>query len=290
MSVLAFEIACAAVVLLSLAVFLRRIPWRTLLPLYLAIAIAAWAGEQSCIALYRFYTYAPGWHLWIGDVPALVPLIWPLVILSAREVVSALWLGAGAARAALVAAVVAFDASLVEVVAVDAGLWSWREPGHLGVPLIGILGWGCFAFAVDALRGIPGRLGWRLLPILAPLVTHLMLLALWWGGLRWVLRGDLAQAGFAGLAFLSLAATTEVLRARRRGRSLPPEVWIPRLVATSLFVALLLTRAEHRALLAMHFGLVALPYLAALSLRGAAPVAAGAEAGAGSGASLGAGE
>ena len=41
-----------------------------------------------------------------------------------------------------------FDAALVEPVAVSAGLWSWSESAVLGVPLIGIAGWGALPLDV----------------------------------------------------------------------------------------------------------------------------------------------
>ena len=118
-----FEIACVLVITLTLATMSRAVAPRALLRDYAALAVAAWVGEDSAIAFYRFYAYAPGWHLRVHHVPVLVPLIWPLVILSAREVVSKLWPEVRAWRPLVVGAVVAFDASLVEVVAVrEAGM------------------------------------------------------------------------------------------------------------------------------------------------------------------------
>ena len=133
-----FEAACVFVIVVTLAMTARARPARGLLADYFVLAAAGWVAEQSCIQAYRFYSYAEAWSIHVGDVPLLVPLIWPLVILSARDVVSSLWPGARRWSPLLVGAVVAFDASLVEVVAVRAGLWSWTEPGHLGVPVIGI--------------------------------------------------------------------------------------------------------------------------------------------------------
>src|SRR5438477_648524 len=106
-----FEVACAGVVVLTLALMARARPIAALAVEYAALAAAAWIGEEGCVALYGFYGYAAGWHGRIDRVPLLVPLIWPLVILSARDVVSSLWPAlAGGRRAFAVGAVVAFDA------------------------------------------------------------------------------------------------------------------------------------------------------------------------------------
>ena len=51
---------------------------------YFALAVAGYLGEESCITLYHFYQYSPDWNARLVDVPLLVPLIWLLVVLSAR--------------------------------------------------------------------------------------------------------------------------------------------------------------------------------------------------------------
>lgn len=265
-----FEVLCVAVIAITLLFAARRRPAREVLADYAALAVAGWAGEQTCILLYRFYAYAEGWHGRLGEVPVLVPLIWPLVILSAREVVAVLWPDAGRFRPLLVGLVVVADASMVEVLAVRARLWSWAEPGHLGVPLIGILGWGFFAMAADACLGLGARrsaLGARAAAVvLAPLATHALLVVAWWGGLRWVLRGELGLASVAGAAALGALATLAALRARRGGRAMRLEVAGPRMIAASLFFALLVTTAPGEAPLWIHVAAVAVPYLAATDL------------------------
>jgi hypothetical protein len=187
-------------------------------------------------------------------VPVLVPIIWPLVILSARDVAKSLWPEAWAPG--VVAALVAFDASLVEVVAVRAGLWSWTEAGHLDVPLAGIVGWAWFALGTTA-----AKRPWAQ-AVLGVVVTHALVLATWWGGLRWALRGELGARGFVLLALGSFAFVLAVLRARRHGRTLPASVALPRVGATVLFGALLLS-AKDAASLWAHAALVAVPYLLA---------------------------
>jgi len=243
-------------------VMAARAPLVTLAREFATLAVAAWLGEETCIAFYRFYAYAPAWHAFLLDVPLLVPLIWPLVVLSARGVARQLAPAAGTlARAALVGAIVAFDASLVEVVAVRAGYWRWAEPGHLDVPLLGVLGWGFFAFGASVARR-------SLLQIAGAFTaTHVLVLAAWWGLFRWAARGELGALGFAPWALASMAGVAFALRARRRGRVLVPEVWGPRVLAASLFVALLVATSPAALAVGAQTALVALPYLAATSLR-----------------------
>lgn len=267
MSLVAFQLACAAVLGAAYLVTLRAAPDRRRRALEIAsLAVAAWLGEHSCIELYRFYAYAEGWWLRIGHVPLLIPLIWPMVVLSAREVQATLWpLDAPHRRALAVGLVVVFDASLMEVVAVAAGYWRWAEGGYLGVPVMGIVGWGCFAFAASLWLDRPTTPRPLLaLPLVAAIGAHGAILAIWWLALRWVLRGEidrtLALAGFATLTALALAL---VVRARGQGRALTGSIVASRILATSVFVALLASLAD-RGALAVHFGLVALPYLAAV--------------------------
>lgn len=278
-----FECACIAIVLFTLASMARLRPAGALLRDYAALAVAAWAGEQSCVALYHFYAYAPGWHGRLGHVPILVPLIWPLVILSAREVVRTLLPRACAPGRLLVPAVavgtlVAADASLVEVLAVRAGLWRWAEPGHLGVPLIGMLGWGYFAAGAEACLALPEDARLHpvrrlLLLLLAPLTAHALIQLTWWGLFRFTLRGDLGDAALAGILLLSLVASALVVRARRRGLSIPRAVAVPRIIAASLFLVLLLSCAPGDPRLWLHAAAVAVPYNLATRWSGAAPAA-----------------
>ena len=232
-----FELACAAVVAVTCAVMVG-VHGRRVLADYAILAIAGWIGEQTCIAAYDHYAYDRSWHLFIGHVPLLIPLIWPLVILSARDVAGALG-ASGVWRPLVAGAVVAFDAALVEVIAVGAGLWSWAEPGHLGVPVIGILGWGFFATA--AVAWLDRRaIGVRLAAIIAaPLATHAALIASWWGLFRWVLRGDLGAASVAAIGVLGAALGGGALWLRGRGFGLGPAIAVPRIAAASLFFALL---------------------------------------------------
>lgn len=257
----AFEIACVAVIAATLIAMCRARPARQVLADYAILAIAGWIGEHTCIAAYEHYAYSPGWHLFVGNVPLLIPLIWPLVILSARDVAAALGIGRRW-RPVAAGAIVVFDAALVEVIATGAGLWSWVEPGHLGVPLIGILGWGLFAAAAVALLG---DRDWRVrvaAVIAAPLLTHAALCALWWGALRWVLRGDLGDASVAGVCAVSLGLTAWAIRARRAGRGIELSIAAPRIIAAGLFFALLARPEVSTAPLWICAAASALPYLA----------------------------
>lgn len=261
----AFELACIAIIAVTLATMVR-LGGREVLAAYALLALAGWVGEESSIALYHHYAYAPGWHLFAGEVPVLIPLIWPLVILSARQVVVALgapprwrWLAA--------AGLVLFDAALVEVVATAAGLWSWVEPGHLGVPLIGILGWGYFAAAASWLLD-RRRPALRLAVVaLAPAATHALLVASWWGGLRWIWRGRLEPGSVVLVSLLAAALALGASALRQRGRALDLAVAGPRILAASLFAILLFEPGVASLPLAICAVAAATPYLVATDVR-----------------------
>jgi len=265
-----FEIACVVVVLLTLMMMARRRPLGDLLNDYGALAIAGWIGEETCVRFYGYYHYAPHWHLRLDEVPVLVPLIWPLVILSARDVAAAVWPSVTNLRPLVVLAVVAFDASLVEVIAVRAGFWSWTDQGHLGVPIIGILGWGYFALGADLalsgrlFSGESTRLKRFLSTILvAPLVTHALIQLTWWGFFRWAQRKPLGDASLWGLAVIGALVLAVVIFARRRGGAISLSIALPRMIAASLFFVLLVSTAPTDVPLWMHTTAIAIPYLAA---------------------------
>ena len=259
-----FQTLCLAVLALAYAIFI----WsgdskpRRLLEV-ITLVLAAWLAEDTCVAAYRFYYYADDWWLKIGRVPILIPLIWPMVILSARSLVSALWPQLEGFRHALaVGCIVSFDASLIEIVSVEAGYWSWFEGGYVGVPLMGIVGWGLFAAIASWWMESDRRLGWT--PLVAVLITHAALVACWWGLLRWVLREDLGSWALLGFGLLALSFCVAVLRVRPQRRMSRADA-ITRLLATSLFVGLLVSLdGPNVTLLWLHLGLTALPYLCAL--------------------------
>lgn len=270
MPLVLFEIACVVVVILTLAIMARRRPLRDLLTDYAALAVAGFIGEETCVRFYAYYHYAPYWHFRLDCVPALVPLIWPLVILSARDVAASVWPTITTWRPLVVLAIVAFDASLVEVIAVRAGFWSWADQGHLGVPLIGILGWGYFALGADwalSARFVARELTRveRFLAVLviAPLVTHTLIQLTWWSFFRWAQRSALGRTSLWGLAVISGCVLVFVLHARLRGGAIPMSIAVPRMVAASLFFALLVSTAPTDVPLWMHTIAIAVPYLAA---------------------------
>lgn len=270
-----FECACAVVVALTLALMARGRPGGTsrLLGDYGALAIAGYIGEETCVRVYGFYHYAPGWDLRVDAVPVLVPLIWPLVILSARSVAASLAPRASVVgRGLVVAGLVVADASLVEVVAVRAGLWSWAEEGYLGVPVIGILGWAFFAFAADVTRALveraPRLVGLSAIVVAAPPVTHALIQIAWWGLFRWTVRGPVGELGTYVVVGLSMGATVLAVVGRARGLAMPLDVATPRMVAAALFVTELALVAKPwdgaigRALW-IHAAAIAVPYFAA---------------------------
>jgi hypothetical protein len=179
------EMVCAAIVALYVVLRSRRAPGvRGLLTRLGWIAAAGWVGEDSVMRAYDFYKYSTSWHFFIDRTPLLIVLIWPVVIHSAWDLAGNL-LKENRRWVPLVgAALVLADASLIEPIAVRAGLWSWSEPGLFAVPPIGILGWAFFAWAVMTFFD---RVGPAIV-VVAPAVAHALLLATWWGGLRWVNR------------------------------------------------------------------------------------------------------
>jgi hypothetical protein len=228
----------------------------------LAIAAAAWLGEESCILLYAFYSYSGDWWLFLSHVPVLIVAIWPMIVQSARSVVRELWPDARHPFL-LVALVVLVDASLMESIAVANGLWSWVEPGYIGVPLIGVLGWVFFA-APAALALESKSLGRAVAGCFAAvLATHALILATWWGVLRWVLRGDLGAVAVLGFTPIALLMAVLVWRSHR---ALRPTTVLARVAAASIFLTLLVLRSAKDIPLVAHTSLVATPYLLA-SLR-----------------------
>lgn len=234
------------------------------------IAAGAWVAEVSCIRLYGFYQYDAPWLLFVDVMPALVALIWPFVILSAREVVHALgWRdAAGRPHALAVGLLVVYDASLVEPIAVRTGLWSWNEPGLWAVPIIGILGWGYYAASASALLD---RRRW-LVPLLAPLLTHGLLLGSWWGALRWVARDAVRPAVAVGLGVA--AALLGAVLVRRRPTRAALVTMVPRMAAAGLFFVLLFVAGGQDVALVAYGLTFALPYVLATAWTRAAPPAA----------------
>ncbi len=217
-------------------------PWQ-FLTRFVLVLVACWMAEESCILLYKFYSYSPSWTLFLDKVPLLIILIWPVIIHSAWDLASQL-LHPGHKLVPLAAgAIVCTDAALLEPVAVNAGLWSWSESGIFQVPLIGILGWGYFAFfctlMLDWAKRANRLKGETLLLLLAAVAgTHLLLLTSWWGALRWVSPVDSNVFAVGIVWLLSLALVCTILR-RGTGRRVQRKALLLRLPG-ALFVFLLL--------------------------------------------------
>ena len=254
------ELGCALVLAVYVAAHARAPRWALEAAL---LAVAGWVGEVGCVRLYGLYQYDPSaWRARLDVMPVMVALIWPAVILSARDIARRLVGARGSALAVgvVTGALVVFDAALIEPIAVAAKLWSWNEGGVFGVPVAGLLGWGWFAaLAAWSLERWPRR-PW-LVAIVAPLGAHAMIVATWWGALRWVLRSE-RSAWVAG-AVVALASAAYTVAVARRGVALPPRASVPRAIATAFFAALLVfvVPAAARPGLAAWAALFAAPHL-----------------------------
>lgn len=243
---LAVEIGCLAVIACFGWAWRARLRDATFRRELAVIAVAAWAAEDTCIRVYGFYEYHAPWRIFVGRVPLLVAAIWPLVIVSARSIARALRPDAGEARLALVTAVLVLaDAAFIEPIAVKAGLWRWTRPGPFEVPVVGLLGWAFFAGAI--VRLLARRRGpvAILAIVLAPLATHVLLLAAWWGAFR---RLEEPASVLVAVALAAIAFATSVggpIAWRELRRDLP--VRVP---AAAFFAWLLVRGGPTPALLA----------------------------------------
>lgn len=236
------------------------------------IGFGAWIAEDTSILRYDFYRYPDWWWLKLDEVPLLVVAIWPVVVLSSRAVLDRLVPGLSGWKLALgVGIAVTIDATLIETIAADARLWRWSEGGYLGVPLIGMLGWGAYAAAITwAMNFQPQRFSlprWAA-PLLALGGTHMLIVAMWWGGLRFFLRGEL-PVWFVWIAVGALGTCAlRLLRQRSPERLVSASIALPRMLASSVFVVLL-AHSSHPDSWALwvHLGAVALPYLASVDWR-----------------------
>ncbi|MEP7123062.1 MAG: carotenoid biosynthesis protein [Byssovorax sp.] len=270
---LVLQLSCAAILGLFVVVRVGRDPdpARVLRRLAL-LAVASWIGEESCIHRYGFYFYSPDWSLPIDRVPLLIPLIWPIVILSAHDLARFVSrVNNRPPRAFVVpllgAAIVLADASLIEPIAVASGLWTWTHPGLFAVPLIGIAGWSFFAGAAiavfDRVDRAPSSRALREAAVLvvAPAATHALLLATWWLLFRWI-QGPVAPWPVVALAWaLSIALAAHAWRTEVRRRIPAVFMWL-RVPAAGFFFALLALHGRSLAPLVAYALAFAPPYLA----------------------------
>ncbi len=239
----------------------KRFLWRMAI-----LVVASWIAEDSCIRAYGFYYYDAGWSLFVDRVPLAILLIWPVVIHSAWELASH-WVSD--ARLPLAGgALVLADASMIEPIAVHSGLWTWTEPGLFEVPPIGIIGWAYYAGLCMWVLGHSRERPVRALAVLviAPLGTHLLLLASWWGLFRW-LNGTVPAWPCVALAWgLALILMQRALGRRLRDR-IPPREMLSRVPAALFFFALLWRDARDVPALVAWGLAFAPPYLALTRLR-----------------------
>ncbi len=304
-----FQTACLVVLAFAYALLYRDTApseRRRLTTTIVLIALTSWAAEETSILRYGFYGYPDTWWLKLDEVPLIVVLIWPLVVLTADQVIRALFPGLSRIGHAFAIGLMVFiDASLVETVAVASDLWFWVEGGYLGAPLIGLIGWAAYAFSIalvlpshpkspspvtrspDSARPSPTpasfttRLTHRLddlahdlhspSPWLACLVTCAMSLAVTHAllVLTWwaFLRHALRDELPHYAAYIALAVSISIsVIMIRRPHRIPLATAIPRAAATSVFVVLLALYAEGPPLY-VHFAAIALPYLALISWR-----------------------
>lgn len=209
----------------------RRGRLRTFLTEGVLVALGGLIGEWAIMRWYGFYSYNPGWTLFVDVMPVTVALIWGFVLISARELAG--WLHPSR-PAWLVGVLVLYDAALIEPVASAVGLWQWDDSGLWTVPWIGWIGWAFYASAASWLLDRP-RWKWTV-PVVAVAFTHVMLLAFWWGGMRWFAREQAPEALLVGgsivLSLLLSWAATRVSVA-------PLAVILPRAPAGLLFFVLL---------------------------------------------------
>lgn len=274
---------------------------RAFLGRFAVLAVASFLGEDSVIRAYGFYAYATGWSARLDHVPLVIVLVWPVVIDSAATLARALVTPIGGGKkhpslsdsvrvATLGAAIVLADASLIEPIAVRAGLWRWIEPGLFGVPLIGILGWAFFAWTTIMVFELARGPALAIVLAVAPIVTHALIIVSWWALFRWI-SGERSAVAAAGLAWgAAIVVATRTARDALAGRGLavvPIGELLVRLPGALFFFVLLGMTAyapsvfaspDARVYAAPDAGLLALaayaaafapPYLTALSLRAA---------------------
>ena len=251
---LALELVCAAIV--ATYVVARR----DALPELLLFAVAGFVGEDSVIRAYGFYYYSPRWHLFLDRVPLLIVCIWPIVIHSAWSL--ARRLSPRAAWVPLVGgAIVLADASMIEPIAVHAGLWTWTAPGIFAVPPIGIIGWAYFAGAAMACLE---RERAALAVVVAPLATHVMLVASWWAAFKWLSR-PLPAWPFVVAAWVVLGAlAVAALRLHASGDRKMRKDLLLRGPGAAFFFVLLILYGRDLPALCLYSAAFAPPYLALL--------------------------
>lgn len=251
----AFELSCVAILAAAAALRALGPDPRRFFADAVPVAVAAWAAEDSCVRLYGFYGYSDRWLATLDVTPVLVPAIWVFVVLAARDVARAL-----SPRAVLpvVFVLVALDGAFIEPIAVRAGLWSWSVPGPLGVPLVGPVGWACFAAsAIAALERLGGWRRWAVV-LVAPAASHALWWLAWWSLFRWL--PVFADEWAVGLALVLNLGVVGWLVHAGRARTVPLWPTASRFAPAGLFFALL-WQAQAPRVLWLHSLAFALPWL-----------------------------
>ena len=230
------------------------------------VCAASWITEESCIRLYDFYDYSTNWVLFLAHLPLLVIVIWPIIVHSAWNLASQI-VQPGCSRLVplTAAAIVLTDASLIEPVGVQTGLWSWNQPGLFDVPPIGIFGWAYFAFLCvlffEQRKRRNGAKWVNLLILIVPVIgTHMLLLITWWGAFRWfkISIDPMLAAGIAWALSLSLVS---VILKHRTGTRIKRKTLLLRLLGALLLFTWLALNSNESALLIVYATAFAPPYL-----------------------------
>ena len=229
------------------------------------VSLACWITEETCIRFYGFYSYNPSWSLFLGHVPVLIILIWPVLIHSTWDLASQLSAQRPNLKPLAAGALVCTDALLIEPVAVNADLWTWTEPGIFHVPPIGILGWGIFAFFCTLFfeRGTPSITPKRpigLLLVVPVIGTHVLLLGIWWGALRWI-NGDVPSVPLAGVAWVVSMVLTLFILQRGTGKNIKKMTLLLRIPASLFFLVLLISNAGEAEMLVVYVLASIPPYI-----------------------------
>lgn len=278
------QLVCVVIVVSYVAIRASRAEDKALALSRLAIlAVTGWIGEDGVIRAYGFYGYSRGWSFFLDRTPLLIVLIWPAVIdsahLLARRLVPR---GTPLVIAAVAGVIVLSDASLIEPIAVHAGLWSWVRSGIFDVPPVGIVGWAYFAAAavgtfevIDARRAreassarSAGRGGLASLVVLlvAPAATHVALVGSWWLLFKWF-PGDAAPWTVAVASWAVLTPVALTAWAKRAGQRVPLAELMARAPGAVFFFVLLAASARDDGPLLVYAIAFALPYFALLAHR-----------------------
>ncbi len=271
---IALQLTCVAIVALYVVTRLVRAPAAergTFVRRFALLTAASWLAENTVIHAYGFYYYSPRWSLFVDQLPLMIVLIWPVVIDSAAVLGRRIAGATSRWAAPLAAAIVLADASLIEPIAVRAGLWRWTEPGLFDVPPIGILGWAIFAAAALALFAAVDR-GRRpawvdgLVLVVGPAVSHVVLVALWWILFRWI-NVTVPAWPTVALAWMLFAGIAVVAWRRGVRRRVPIAELLVRVPAAGFFFVLLGLYGRELPALVVYALAFAPPYLALLDLR-----------------------